>query len=474
MTARIYLRVSTMRQSDGASLEVQRAACYAYVTTHGIPFGSEHLDILSGTRDDRPAYNEMLAALRPGDMCIVWRLDRVGRKKSELFRFFEHCKQQHIGIVSVTQPEMSNELARDILSVIAAFESQQIAERVLPSMIQRAEAGRWMAREPLGYRLPRDHEPDYAGGHLVPSDDAERVRAIFAHYLLTGNYDAVASRFDLDRGRVRKMLVSRTYIGETHWRGITTPGTHPPLIDAAEFAAVQERIAGRRRAGRRYHAGTALLTGLLYAEDTPARLYYNARHTGGTPHYTMRATAYGISCSIAAPYAERCVLDDLRSMTLSPAVRRAYERDLVRVSRHDPHKRARDALMRDRAKLRDAADRAASAHARGLIDDLSLAAVQREQARERQRLDAEERALPAIPDLARATPVLALRVGLLSAVNDCERRGDVEGLRRLVEALFARVEAWDCRRTGDVGWTRKKTMEAHPPRVICRPIFEQL
>lgn len=448
-------------------------ACRAYAVQHGMVVASEHTDILSGTRDDRPAYAAMLAALRPLETCVVWRLDRIGRKKSELFRFFEHCKRERIGIISVTQPEMSNELARDILSVIAAFESQQIAERVLPAMVQRAEAGRWMAREPLGYRLPRPYEPDYAGGHLVPSDDAETVRAIFAHYLANGNFDAVAYRFGLDRGRVRKMLISRTYLGETHWRGITTPGTHPPLIAAADFAAVQTRIAGRARAGRRYHDGTALLTGFLYAEDTPARLYYNARHLRGTPHYTMRAAAYGINCSIAAPFAERCVLDDLRAMTLSPAARRSYERDLIRVARHDPHKRTRDALARDRAKLRDAADRAASAHARGLIDDLSLAAVQREQDRERRRLDAEERALPAVPDLARATPILHLRVGLAAQVNTCEARGDVEGLRRLIESLIARVEAWDCRRGSEKGWSRKKLMEAHPARIICMPILDR-
>lgn len=470
--ARIYTRVSTTRQSDGASLETQLAACRAYCAAHGVAVASEHTDILSGTRDDRPAYQALLDLLQPAEIVIVWRMDRVGRRKSETFRFFEWCKQRHIGIVSVTQPEMSSELSRDLLTVLAAHESQQIAERVMPNMTARATQGRWVSRVPFGYRLPDPHEPDYADGHLVPSEDAQTVRDLYAAYLAHGAIDGTARRFGLTIGRTRDILTARTYLGEARWNGVAVPNAHPAIVDAATWAAVQSRIASRQRTARRARAGIAMLTGFLYAEDSDLRMYHNTYRGVGARWYGSAAKYPGqINCSIPGALAERLVLDDLRAFALSPAARRAYERDLLYVARADPHRRVRAALARDRERLRTAADRAASAYANGLIDEASLLAVRREQERERARLDAEERALPPIPDLARAMPALALRVGLARTVDDYAARDDRDGIRRLIEALLTRIEAWDCRRTGERGWMRHHAVQERPPRIVCRSIF---
>ena len=474
-TARIYVRVSTTKQSDGASLETQLTACRRYATEHDLIVAGEYTDILSGTRDDRPHYQRLLDDLHPGEVVLAWRVDRLGRRKSEMFRFFEECKRRGIALVAVTQPEMSNELARDLLSVLAAFESQQIAERVKPNMITRASNGRWMARAPLGYRLPKPHEPDYADGHLVPSDDAPLVRDIYAHYLANGNYVSASLRFNLRPNYIKAILNSSTYIGVTTWDGLVVPGTHPPLVDRATWEATQARILTRRKAGRRYHEGSAMLTGLIYAEDTDMRMHHivHRLRKKTMPRYYACNTvpSLGVRVTCRAEIAERIVLDDLRALALAPAARRAYERDLRRVAHSDPHRRAREALTRDRDRLQEAMNRAGIAYSRGLINETALTAVHRDQARERARIEAEGRTLPPAPDLAQVTPLLNLRVGLTARVDDLEARGDVPGLRRLIEALFRRIEVWDARADGTIGWTRRKTALEHPPRIVSVSIF---
>ena len=41
-------------------------------------------DIASGARTERPALNEMITNLRPGDVLVIWKLDRLGRSLNHL------------------------------------------------------------------------------------------------------------------------------------------------------------------------------------------------------------------------------------------------------------------------------------------------------------------------------------------------------------------------------------------------------
>lgn len=77
--AAIYTRVSTDRQQDGASLEVQLEQCRRYCEGHGLSVIAEFRDVLSGLNPDRPKYRQAidLAKSKQVDKLIVWRLDRL-------------------------------------------------------------------------------------------------------------------------------------------------------------------------------------------------------------------------------------------------------------------------------------------------------------------------------------------------------------------------------------------------------------
>ena len=78
--ALIYTRVSSDAQRDGVSLDVQLRECRQYVASMGWVIGGEYTDVASGKRDDRPHYQEMLAAIRamPAQgrraAVVAWRL----------------------------------------------------------------------------------------------------------------------------------------------------------------------------------------------------------------------------------------------------------------------------------------------------------------------------------------------------------------------------------------------------------------
>src|SRR4051794_17388046 len=93
MMALIYTRVSSDEQAaEGLSLAAQLDACRRYAAERGWIIGAEYQDVLSGSRDDRPQYQALLAEARrlagagKPVAVVVMRLDRFGRRLAERVR----------------------------------------------------------------------------------------------------------------------------------------------------------------------------------------------------------------------------------------------------------------------------------------------------------------------------------------------------------------------------------------------------
>jgi DNA invertase Pin-like site-specific DNA recombinase len=73
-----YMRVSS--ESDRQITDLQRDALLA------VGVDGRHLfeDHASGAKDDRPGLTQALSFVRPGDVLVVWKLDRLGRSLSHL------------------------------------------------------------------------------------------------------------------------------------------------------------------------------------------------------------------------------------------------------------------------------------------------------------------------------------------------------------------------------------------------------
>src|SRR5260370_28993256 len=64
-SALLYMRVSSDDQArEGTSLDAQLAECRRYALAHEWAIDGEFTDVMSGTRDDRPQYQGLLARVR--------------------------------------------------------------------------------------------------------------------------------------------------------------------------------------------------------------------------------------------------------------------------------------------------------------------------------------------------------------------------------------------------------------------------
>jgi len=142
-----YMRVSS--ESDRQITDLQRDA----LITSGVD--SRHLfeDHASGARDDRPGLLDALAFVRPGDVLVVWKLDRLGRSLPHLLSIINTLKEKQIAFRSLTEgmdtTTASGELLFQIFGALAQYERALTQERVIAGLAAAKRRGRMGGRPPV-------------------------------------------------------------------------------------------------------------------------------------------------------------------------------------------------------------------------------------------------------------------------------------------------------------------------------------
>jgi DNA invertase Pin-like site-specific DNA recombinase len=140
----LYVRVST----DDQSVDAQLSDLRRYCDQRGFNVYKEYSDTgVSGTRDRRPALDELMADARKRkfDIVLVWRFDRFARSTKHLVTALEEFK--HLGIDFISYQEnidTSSPLGKAvfvIVSAIAELERTIIIERVKSGLRKRKEKG---------------------------------------------------------------------------------------------------------------------------------------------------------------------------------------------------------------------------------------------------------------------------------------------------------------------------------------------
>ncbi len=151
----IYARVSTTDQStESQLLDLRR-----YVRERGWNIFKEFIDEgISGTKDSRPALNELMDAARKRrfEMILVWRFDRFARSTKHLILALEEFRNLDVGFVSFQENiDTSSPLGSAIFTIISAvaqLERDIIAERVKAGLRRARENGKKLGR-PRGTAL---------------------------------------------------------------------------------------------------------------------------------------------------------------------------------------------------------------------------------------------------------------------------------------------------------------------------------
>lgn len=178
-----YIRVSTNEQAKGDKfgLEVQRKEISEYALKNGFEIVEWFSDVMSGAKDNRPAWNTILLTSSvknpPYEAVIVFKYDRVAREMLQLCYAVLELKRKGVALHSVhddmdlEKPE--NKLMLAVVGYCAEKERENITLRTSHGRHIKAEKGGYSGgRPPYGYKTQ-------AGLLVVNESEADVVRTIF-------------------------------------------------------------------------------------------------------------------------------------------------------------------------------------------------------------------------------------------------------------------------------------------------------
>jgi DNA invertase Pin-like site-specific DNA recombinase len=137
-----YARVSTDDQDTALQLDALNAAqCDRLYVDEDV----------SGKLTSRPELDKCLAALRPGDTLVIWKLDRLGRSLQHLINIVEDLKARGVSFKSLTQPidttTAGGMLVYQIFGAFAEYERTLIVERTQAGLRAAKKRGAVLGRK---------------------------------------------------------------------------------------------------------------------------------------------------------------------------------------------------------------------------------------------------------------------------------------------------------------------------------------
>lgn len=191
-----YARVSTSHQDTRMQLDALHAA--------GVDEVYSERECSTGPR---PELQRALKRLRPGDVLVVWKLDRVARSLLDLLSIMERLKRSGAGLRSLTEPIDTStplgEFVIQVLGAVAQLERSMIRQRILAGQVAAYKRGvRW------------------GGRHTIPLDDLREIQRMYD----TGWYTwpVLAEMWGISLRTLKRNLSTRLW----HPR----PDRRPPLI----------------------------------------------------------------------------------------------------------------------------------------------------------------------------------------------------------------------------------------------------
>jgi DNA invertase Pin-like site-specific DNA recombinase len=106
----------------------------------------------SGGRWERPELHRMIDQLRPGDVVVVWKLDRLSRSLKDLLHILEKIADAGAGFRSLTEAvDTTTAAGRMLMQMIGSFaeyEREMIRERTRAGLEAARAQGRVGGRRP--------------------------------------------------------------------------------------------------------------------------------------------------------------------------------------------------------------------------------------------------------------------------------------------------------------------------------------
>jgi len=303
-----YVRVSTAKQGDGVSLEVQRDAIEQYAARNDIKIIEWFEEKVTAAKGGRPLFEQMLTRLqqKEADGVVFHKIDRSTRNLTDwnqVMTLHEAGIEVRFAHESFDINSRGGRLAADIQAVVAADFIRNNRSESIKGLYGRLKQGLYPFRAPTGYDDNGKGKPktiDPIAGPLV--------RKVFELYA-TGEYPIWSLVTEMEKrglrgptGRplsktaIEKMLRNPFYTGVIRMfsNGKSYQGIHEPLISTKLFNQVTAMRHARdnKKSTKHNHHYRGLFKcahcklGMI-PEKQKGTVYYRC-HQKGCPTKTVR------------------------------------------------------------------------------------------------------------------------------------------------------------------------------------------
>jgi DNA invertase Pin-like site-specific DNA recombinase len=108
-----YVRVSSIDQNEDRQMIAMRE--------HNIPANRIYMDKLSGKNFQRPSYQALLKAVKPGDVIYILSIDRLGRNYEEIQNQWRILtKERGVDIAVIDMPILDTRNGKDLMGTFLA------------------------------------------------------------------------------------------------------------------------------------------------------------------------------------------------------------------------------------------------------------------------------------------------------------------------------------------------------------------
>lgn len=297
---RLYTRVSTDEQRrNGQSIEAQKEQLYEYCSKNDLNVLDYYEDNgFSGGTLNRPAFQKLLKDLRPNEVVLTCRLDRLTRSTVDGLSVINDWNDKNIGVkcihdLDIDTTTANGKLILTVLLGLAANEREHASERINETFANKKKLG-----EPcsgccaLGYKV----EPKKV---VIVPEEANMVKYAFDTFLATHSVSQTKVLFNKKYGdylkekdkrsngrdafteqRMRYLLRNNNYVGNK---------TYPQIIEVPTFEAVQEIL--NERAGGKPRKYDYMFRGLLKCGYCGSAMVGAPRHDNGKLYLNYRCNS---------------------------------------------------------------------------------------------------------------------------------------------------------------------------------------
>lgn len=252
-----YIRVSTVKQGAGVSLQEQKEAIIRYAEKHQLTIIEWFEEQETAAKQGRPLFTKMMRQLKDqkANGVIFHKIDRGTRNYRDwasIDELIASGSELHFAHESLDMNTRAGRLTADMLVALATDYIRNLREEAIKGLYGRLKQGLYPFYAPIGYL-------NNGGGQIKTIDKirAPLIKKAFELYA-SGKYNLetltdTMEKFGLRNSKgniihltaMASILHNPFYTGVMKIKGKTYQGKHEPLISPKLFIEVQNILKGK-------------------------------------------------------------------------------------------------------------------------------------------------------------------------------------------------------------------------------------